>query len=294
MKHLKNLRTLNFENEWEWEQEDDQLFKALGPCYKMNTYKSVLKSSSYIYDTICSIHNKSNIVLKKQIESQETQLNAKNHERSLINYMVNTMNCIEIKRKGDWWYDPRFEFKKNSFHKNIINTVLEEKKLECKNTTNLNDGLYVFHQPRGSQNHPDCLVIHVIGESLKLFAIECKSFTTRIMWNDSYPGDSFYFYYVTNTKSGESVIFPGGIGEGVITKQENDLLIKEQRLVKSIRAQMKLSSIDRPNGWSAYPRYNFTQTGDFTLRPSTTKAKWKKIFCKKFNQFISKKFNVLD
>lgn len=255
--------------------------------------------SSLLYDTICSISLSSELYGKNK---SETQNRAKIHERSLMECLKKNTKCVEIERKGrtDWWY-----VKKNGYNNTTrfdikdLKKAIKEKKLECKNTTPLKDGIYIFHQPRGSQSHPDCLLVRVIGDHMKLFPIECKSFTTKIMWNDSYP-IPYYFYYATNKQSCKSVLFQGGVGEGVLTQQEYALLQENERLVKSIRKKIskmcsKLSSKERRNGWGAYPRFNFTQNPnkkngvicDVTLVSPEIKQQWKNKFCTRMVEFLS-------
>jgi hypothetical protein len=234
-------------------------------------------------------------------KKSKTQDDSYKHERSVIDYFKKLGFFESLKKNEEdiWYYNDRV------ISVTDINNAIKNYKKSCQNKLKLSDGKYVIWQIRGTQNHPDCILLHVIGNMIKIFPIECKLCSGIIKWNDSIPKEKYYFYHIINSNTKRKCIFPSGHSTIIhpVVLHTYDMYVKE---VKELNNKYKTKFKDlettedkdgnliNPQGFGAYPRKNFTQKKkkdlkyDYTEYPEEIKSQWKKEFVERFAEFLSK------
>jgi len=174
---------------------------------------------------------------------------------------------------------------KNLINKNGGNNgktiLLEQKHRKFPN------GKYIIHQIRGSQDHPDIVLLNVDDNYISILPIECKSGKGKIMWNDNVPYSDYYFYLFTDIKSKETVIFPGGHPTVMPESVKIYYLLHYIPLIKKHRNDKRMKELlGNIHNWDKYPRFNYICDYNFTKVDGKTKEIWKSELCRRYKLFI--------
>ena len=221
----------------------------------------------------------------KKMESKTTQKKSKIHEETIINLLINNYGFKQIE-KGKKREKTILKLNKDEIKSDNLIKAVKDKQNVTINVNNFPTGKYIIHEINGSQNHPDILLLNVKKNTIKLFAIECKSGKGKIMWNDNVPLDDYYFYLFTDTKVDKTIIFPGG-HKNVMSDEVKKNFIKYKKFIDEIRNDKELENTsNNPQGWGYFPRYNYTQKSNFTNVSKEIRIEWKDIFMKKYTEFI--------
>jgi len=234
----------------------------------------------------------------------KTQDDSHKHERAVIEYFKNLefLESITSIKKGKntiWYFNDRV------ISVTHINKAIKNHKRQCQNIEKFKDGLLVIWQIRGSQNHPDCTLLHVIENIIKIFPIECKLCSGLIKWNDNIPNLKYYFYHVINSNTNNRCIFPSGHqavihpviinAYDVYEKELKELYNRHKKIFTELETKKdEFGNIINLQGFSVYPRKNFTQKvrndleNDYTEYSEEIKSRWKKEFVERFAEFLSK------
>jgi DNA (cytosine-5)-methyltransferase 1 len=142
---------------------------------------------------------------------------------------------------------------KHSFNKLNISTIYIEK----KNYHHLDDGLYYIHQPYGSQNSPDFILVNVSNGFSKTLNIECKTGKNIISWNDGFPEpDTLYIFYCMKFCKTNLFVDTDLVNDNVrdCKKKSNDIIknansmlrekLKDEKWYPTIRSAWNSSDIN--------------------------------------------------
>ena len=149
------------------------------------------------------------------------------------------------------------------------------------------NGKYIIHQIRGSQAHPDIILLNIDNNDISILPIECKSGKGKIMWNDNVPYSDYYFYLFTDIKSKKTVIFPGGHPTVMPESVKIYYLLHYIPLIKKHRDDKRMKELlGNIHNWDKYPRFNYICDYNFTKVDEKTKEIWKSELCRRYKLFI--------
>ncbi len=149
------------------------------------------------------------------------------------------------------------------------------------------NGKYIIHQIRGSQAHPDIILLNIDNNDISILPIECKSGKGKIMWNDNVPYSDYYFYLFTDIKSKKTVIFPGGYPTVMPESVKIYYLLHYIPLIKKHRDDKRMKELlGNIHNWDKYPRFNYICDYNFTKVDEKTKEIWKSELCRRYKLFI--------
>ena len=257
-----------------------------------NLNKSIFRMNPNIYDQLTTIvYDISNIA------KNQTQKYSSIHEKIVIDFFIEEgYNEIE-KNIGNCWIINNKIFSLKNINKAIINELVS-----TDNIYNLPKGKYVVNQIGGSQKPPDATLLNVFENKINIFAIECKSCSGLIKWNDNLPKKSNIFYHVINTLTKKTTLFPGknrfvihSETIKLISEYELELIALRNKFKEKFETQMTelddTGTIINNQGINVYPRKNFIQTRrkninyDYTEYSNDIKKEWKTIFENDFKKF---------
>ena len=235
-------------------------------------------------------------------DKSQTQKDSNRHERAVIEYFkelgfLESITSKKINGKKNWYYKER---KTSVTH---INKAIRDTKYECENIEEIEDGLHIVWQIRGTQDNPDCTLLNVIGNIIKIFPIECKLCSGLIKWNDNIPSKPYFWYHVINSETNNRCIFPGGnkyVIHPVIVKSYDEYKKELKEFSNKWKKNFKDLETEtdedgntiNSQGFSVYPRKNYTQAQrkdlnyDYTEYSEEIKSEWKKEFVEDFTEFL--------
>jgi uncharacterized protein with von Willebrand factor type A (vWA) domain len=267
-------------------------------CKEIINYKNykLVKYMDYnlLYNNLIHIkYNRQNII------KSETQKCSNIHERLVIDlFKGHHFNEIVKNDNNQWIYNNQI-LKLKNINKSIKNN-LNVCDNECYN--NLDEGKYVIWQIAGSQSPPDCTLLNILDNQIKIFTIECKSCSGKIMWNDNIPRSNNSFYHIINNNTNKTALFQGGNKHvihpetvSLVLEYENELKLLKNKYKQKFEALMiekdNEGNIKNNQGISVYPRKNFIQNSkknlkyDYTEYSDNIKNEWKNIFISEFKNF---------
>ena len=266
-------------------------------------------------DTNNTIHNYAHSVYDQLVNinfirgdgpKNETQKDSFKHERLVIEYFKNSealefvesIESLKKDKKTTWTYNNR------EISVTHINNDIKTDTNHCTNESRLHDGKHIVWQIRGSQSPPDCTLLNVKDNVIKIFPIECKLCSGLIKWNDNIPSNKNIFYHVINSDTNKKCLLPGG-NKHVIHPVIVDDFEEYSKAIAELNSKWSTKFRERetekddcgnfinPQGFSVYPRKNFTQKQrkdlnyDYTEYPEIIKKEWRQEFVERFVEFIS-------
>jgi len=219
------------------------------------------------------------------IPPNNTQARSEIHEGEITECFtcIGFNEMTYFKRQSKYY----IQINNSEYDAKYIKQSIDGKKDIMENHQNFPNGLFIVQQIKGTHGHPDITLLNINETHIKIFCIEAKSGKKKIMWNDNFPRDDYYFYIFSDTHTRQTVIFPGAhetvISQTVIEEINNKIKeIREYRVDKTIR--------DMPNNdqkWDINPRYNFVSPHNFANVSEDIKLIWKGIFIHKINSFLN-------